>query len=431
MKRVLLDSLGCAFAADGLDPSCRIVADVFAQPVSAGACTIFSTGGRTSAMNAALVNGALVHALNFDPIGTESGHTGVACMAASFALAEERGSSGKDLLVASIVAAEVSARITCVIAAAGRHPSDKFLAGQLLSYFGAAAGCGRILNLDAQQMESALCLALMQMSGSRQVIFAGDPPAKSIYGAFPAQGGVTSALLARNGIDARCDLFGPPAGLYPAIYNAELNTAGIADNLFHDYKFIDVEFKPWPASNQVIPFIDAALEATRTLRDLGAVDEVVLIGNPRASPWLEPLEFKLAPANIAAAANSAPYCVAAALVAGRFDLAFVDPVQNSPDLRDIAGKFRVLYDAKQFGVQIIIRTHGGDSHVFAVETPLGHPSRPLSDAQHLAKFAQCCELSRNKSVHRNCKEIAAAFMNLEDVRSVADITRLIGCNASS
>ncbi|MBX9758494.1 MAG: MmgE/PrpD family protein [Beijerinckiaceae bacterium] len=426
IKRVLLDALGCAFAADGLDPGCAIVAEVFAPPSGGGPCTLFSSGARASATGAALVNGALVHSLNFDPIGTESGHTGVACMAGPFAMAEERDASGKDMIVAAIVAAEVSARITCAIVDAGRRPSDKFLAGQLLSYFGAAAGCGRILGLDAQQMESALCLALMQMSGSRQVIFEGDPPAKSIYGAFPAHGGVASALLAHKGMDARCDLFGPPAGLYPAIYGAQFDTASIADGLFDRYRFTDVEFKPWPASNQVIPFIDAALAACGAIGDLARVEEVVLVGNPHAKPWLEPLDAKLAPANIAAAANSAPYCVAAAMVAGRFDFAFVDAAGRSPEgIAALKSKFRVVYEDGRRGAAIIVRMADGASHSVSVEAPLGHPSKPLADAQHLEKFAQCCGLSRNPHVRRNRDRIAADFMNLEKLASVRDITRLM------
>ena len=101
--------------------------------------TIIGAGHKVSAPNAAFANGALVHALNYDPIGTEIGHVGVVCLAAPLAMAEAIGGlPGTEFLTASAVACEISARITAAIARTGRRPSERFLSGQLLSYFGAA-----------------------------------------------------------------------------------------------------------------------------------------------------------------------------------------------------------------------------------------------------------------------------------------------------
>src|SRR5262249_27065498 len=137
--------------------------------------SILGTDARVCATHAAFANGALVHALNYDPIGSEIGHVGVICLPAPLALAQASGrASGKELLAAACVAGEVCARVTAAISRTGRRPSEKFLSGQLLTHFGAAAGAGRMLGLDGDAMESALGLALMQMSGSRQVVLSGD-----------------------------------------------------------------------------------------------------------------------------------------------------------------------------------------------------------------------------------------------------------------
>ena len=424
IKHVLLDSLGCAFAADGLDPGSGIVSTVFAVQASGDACTIFSTGGRTETIGAALVNGALVHALNFDPVGARSGHTGVACMAAPFAMAEARGASGRGLVTAAIVAAEISARITCAIVAAGRRPSDKFLGGQLLSYFGAAAGAAHLMGLDAERMESALCLALMQASGSRQVIFGGDAPAKSIYGAFPAAGAITAALLAGAGLDARCDLFGAPAGLYASFYGGGIDTAGITAGLYEHYAFMDAEFKPWPASSHIIPFIEAAIQASQALPDLAKIESITLVGPPHGKPWLEPLAPKLAPQNVAAAGNSGPYCAAVALSEGHFDFAFADPAR-APDIASIAALLRVAYDDAITGARIVVRMQDGTTRTCASDAPLGSLANPLSEAQHVEKFMRCCALSRNANVRRNATALAAAFVDLENISDVRVITRLM------
>src|SRR5262249_1642630 len=124
VKLMVLDSLGCAIAATTLGDGCRetiaVMGDLGGRPES----TIIGTGRRVSAPNAAFTNGALVHALNYDPIGGEIGHLGVVCLAAPLAMAEAIGGlSGAELLTASAVACEISARITAAIARTGRRPS--------------------------------------------------------------------------------------------------------------------------------------------------------------------------------------------------------------------------------------------------------------------------------------------------------------------
>ena len=153
VKLMILDSLGCAIAATTLGDGCRETMAVMRSLGGTPESTIIGSADKVSAPNAAFANGALVHALNYDPMGTEIGHVGVVCLVAPLAMAEAIGGlSGSEFLAASAAACEVSARITAAIARTGRRPSEKFLSGQLLSYFGAAAGAGRALGLDAAQM---------------------------------------------------------------------------------------------------------------------------------------------------------------------------------------------------------------------------------------------------------------------------------------
>src|SRR5262245_53264559 len=252
---MVLDSLGCAIAATAVGDGCRETVAVMGALGGKPESTIFGLSTKVSAPNAAFANGALVHALNYDPIGSEIGHVGVVCLVAPLAVAEAIGGlPGREFLTASAVACEISARITAAIARTGRRPSEKFLSGQLLSYFGAAVGAARVLGLDAAQMRSALGLALMQMAGSRQVVLSGDPPAKAIYGAFPNQAGVLAALLSQQGLGADCDIVGEPAGLYPMIYGGECDLKVLTKGLGEKFLLNEVEFKPWPTSNHVHAF---------------------------------------------------------------------------------------------------------------------------------------------------------------------------------
>ena len=199
IKQMILDALGAALAATTLGEGCvesmAVMQDLGGKPES----TILGLGAKVAAPNAAFANGALVHALNYDPIGRGVGHLGVVCLVAPLAMAEAVGGiSGRDFIAASAAACEFTARVTASVSRTGRELSEKHLPGQLLSYFGAAIGAGRVLGLGADKMRSALGIALMQAAGSRQVVLSGDQPAKAIYGAFPNQAGVLAALLSQK-----------------------------------------------------------------------------------------------------------------------------------------------------------------------------------------------------------------------------------------
>jgi 2-methylcitrate dehydratase PrpD len=82
-------------------------------------------------------------------------------------------------LTAATIASEITARVTAAQSRTGKASSEKFMAGQLFGYFGAAAAAGHLLGLNAEQMHSAFGIALMQSSGTMQVVHGGDPPAKA------------------------------------------------------------------------------------------------------------------------------------------------------------------------------------------------------------------------------------------------------------
>ena len=67
VKLMILDALGCAIAATTLGDGCREAMAVMRSLGGAQESTIIGTGDKVSAPNAAFANGALVHALNYDP----------------------------------------------------------------------------------------------------------------------------------------------------------------------------------------------------------------------------------------------------------------------------------------------------------------------------------------------------------------------------
>ena len=432
LKQMILDSLGAALAATTLGDGCRETMAVMAALGGKPESTILGLGTKVAAPNAAFANGALVHALNYDPIGTEIGHLGVVCLAAPLAMAEAVGGvTGAEFLVASAVACELTARVTAAIARTGRRPSGKFLSGQLLNYFGAAAGAGRVLGLDTAGMHSALGLALMQMAGSRQIVLAGDPPAKAIYGAFPNQAGVMAALLSKQGLVADCDVFGGPAGLYAMIYDGEGDMAVLTEGLGTDFLLTEVGFKPWPTSNQLHPFIEAAGEIGGRL-DSSKITEVTIFAHGDLRPWCEPLETRRHPENAAAAANSIPFCVAKALVGGDVILAdFSAEGLKDGAVSAIAERTSCRLDDGVSGAVVKVAMADGQRLEAGVETPLGHHSRPVSHERLVEKFRDCCGHGAQRLTTDGVQRLIALIDDLDRLDDIARLAALASGGADS
>jgi 2-methylcitrate dehydratase PrpD len=423
LKRMILDSLGTALAATTLGDGCREVTTVMRGLGGPPQSTILGSSTKVAAPNAAFANGALVHALNYDPIGAEIGHVGVVCLVAPLAAAEARGGvSGRDFLSASAAACEVTARVTAAIARTGRRPSEKFLSGQMLNYFGAAVGAGRALGLDAEQMESALGLALMQMAGSRQIVEAGDPPAKAIYGAFPNQAGVLAALLSQSGLAARYDVIGDPCGLYPTIYGGDCLYDVLTARLGTDFLLQEVDFKPWPTSNQVHAFIEAALTIAEGGTAVADIASVEIVANSRLRPWCEPVATRLRPENAAAAGNSIPFSVAAALAHGGLGLRDVTGAGlTDPMTVAVAERVSCRLSDSVDGAIVIVTTGDNRRLQADVKTPLGHCSRPMSDSQIEAKFRDCCE---HAAIPLSADQVERIIDGIRRIETLDDVTVL-------
>ena len=97
-KRLLLDSLGCAIG--GLSTEKGKVSVSLARRIGGNPeSTIIGTGDKVSSAPAAFANGELINALDYDALFSPD-HVSPFVLAAPLAIAELKGSSGKDLIVA-------------------------------------------------------------------------------------------------------------------------------------------------------------------------------------------------------------------------------------------------------------------------------------------------------------------------------------------
>jgi 2-methylcitrate dehydratase PrpD len=415
LKDMVLDSIGVAFAATTLGAGCSEVVEV-ARAAGAGSSSILGYPDMATMQMAALANGALVHALNFDSGGT--GHLG-SLVPAPLAVAEGIGGvSGREYLTALAVGIEVTARMNRAIALAGLNANERFLEGQLVNTFGAAAAAGRVMRLSVPQMHSALGLALMQASGSMQIVIDGDPPCKAVYAAFPSQAGVLSALLARQNLGAEFDALEGRAGFFALYYQGQY-----ARDALHE-PFVTrpfrAKFKPWPTGGGADFFIRSALEL-RTERSLDAQDiqRIDIEVHDSNLPWLEPFEERAAPSNSGAASNSFPFWIAKALAHGECSIEDITPASLSRQ-DDIALARRVHYtvvDAAKART-LTVTTNSGTKHSVTLSTePLGS----LNHDEVVAKFFHACRHAEIPVIETEAERLVQRIDALEDLADMRDL----------
>jgi 2-methylcitrate dehydratase PrpD len=161
-KRVLLDSLGCALPGHA-HPKGSIGVEL--GRVFGGAsdeATILGSSQRSSVLGAAFANGELINALDFDAI-LPPGHVSPYVIPGALALAEQKGSTGTDLLIANAVAHEISWRFGKSMDWTRDTEEGEVAVSAVLGYtspiFGATAAAGLIRGHSAGIIASALGIA--------------------------------------------------------------------------------------------------------------------------------------------------------------------------------------------------------------------------------------------------------------------------------
>src|SRR6266446_132962 len=200
-RQCVLDYLGVALAG-AADPLVRILLDELTEAAGAPQAGIIGHNTRLPALSAALVNGAAAHALDYDDVNMAMpGHPSVAILPALLALAELKGSSGREVITAFVAGYETACRIGAALQPG--HYNLGFHATSTVGCFGAAAACARLLGLDAAATATALGIAGTQAAGLKSQF---GTMCKPFHAGKAAQNGLLAARLAQRGFSSRTDI---------------------------------------------------------------------------------------------------------------------------------------------------------------------------------------------------------------------------------
>ncbi|WP_319530181.1 MmgE/PrpD family protein [uncultured Cohaesibacter sp.] len=376
----------------------------------AGEATLIGGEMATPAM-AALANGAISHALDYDD--THFGHIGhpsVAVIPAALALSEAEGVSGQSFVEALAVGLETACRIGAWL---GRpHYEAGFHQTGTSGAFGATVAAGRVLGLNAAEMAEALSLTATRAAGLKSQF---GTMGKPLNAGFAAEVGVVSAMLARAGGSSTSLAIEGPQGFGPT--HKGMADASALDGLGESWLFPAISYKFHACCHG----LHAMLEATRSLMEQGldasSIEAVAIHTHPR---WMsvcnqpEPqtgLEAKFSFRLTAAMMLSG-------MDTGALDVYSVETCQR-PDLVALRDRVEVIADDSLVDTvaRITVKTGGGS--VTATHDILSEMT--AEDARDRLRQKSAMLLGAASS-----DALFEAVMTLDGQASVSELSALLG-----
>jgi 2-methylcitrate dehydratase PrpD len=414
--RTFYNWLGCAIGAAHHEAAIAALAAVQMLEPSEQA-SVLGRAERVDMASAALLNGITSHTFDFDDTHLKTIiHPAGPVASAVLALGEQRGASGRDVIDALVLGIDVACRIGNVM-----YP-DHYDRGWHITgstgMLGAAAGCARLLRLDATQTAMALGIAASQPVGLREQF---GTMTKPFHPGAAARAGLMSALMASHGYTASLRALEAPRGFVQVVSDKRAWDE-VSDELGSRFEISFNTYKPFACGIVIHPSIDACVQ----LRERGITPEEVARIELRVHPLVLELTGKKEPRDGLSAKFSVYHGCAAGLVFGRAGEAeFSDAVVNRPDVvalrRKVAASADEAIDEAGADVTAVL-TDGQRVHV-RIEHAIGSVQRPLSDAQLDAKFATLVEpvlgAAKGEAIGHVCRRLAV----VSDVRELTALCR--------
>jgi len=422
-KDLVLDHLGVSLFGSTL-PWSAMVRNVALHEGARGDSTIYGWG-KTSTRNAALVNGAAAHAIEFDDTHDEAmQHPGCVVIPAAIAIGEALDRNGRELIAAIVAGYEAQCRVGRAIGS--EMMSRGFHATAACGVFGAAAAVANLLRASPSELDNAFGIAASMSGGVMQ--FSEDAERnmiKRLHSGLPAERGVLAALLAHEG-------FTGPSGAVEGRYGVARMLAGIedvsmmCDGIGERFEIERISIKLYPCCKQFHSMIEA-IEACRAAESFVAedIEAIEAIGTHA----MIDTHMQYRPQSAMAAQYSLPYATAAAIVLNpRDSRSFDAPAIYGEDVLRLADRVRASWSEElerhfpsKYPGGVRIRLRNGRTIERAVLDAESSPEKPMGRAEVRGKF----ESTTDSLISRYCRAgIVHAVVALDtatDVRTLGGL----------
>jgi len=424
-KRCLIDGTGVVLSGS-TDKASMILREYLESMGGKTESSVLGSKLRVPASAAALANGTSGHAQDFDDTQLShstdriSGlltHPTTPVLAATFALGEAKGISGKELLTAFSMGFEVECKIAEAI-----HPihyGKGYHTTGTIGAFGAAVAAGKILGLSEDKMRYALGIVGSMSAGIRANF---GTMTKPLHAGRAAENGVVAARLAQLGFTSDPHILENPWGFFKILGDG-FDLDKISGKLGSPYTIIDpgVSIKPYPCGVLSHPSMNAMLDLIKE-QNLKP-DDVAEIHLYAGYNILNPLRYAL-PQTGLEGKFSLPFCLTSILIRHRAGIReFSDEFVRSPEVQEMMKWIKTVFDpeieAKGYAKilsRLEVRLKDGRILKKNSSPYKGGPENPLSEAELDEKFSTCAELALPREKFSQALDLLKEIEKLQDIR---------------
>lgn len=261
-KRCFLDAIGCGLAGWQTDKG-RLAAAAMTRLGGPAEAQLWGGRAAVSTTNAAFANAELMNALDYDAIP----HIPPVIVPALMAVAQARRTSGRDFVLALVIAYELAARLS---AASSPMASAILETGTTPEVFGinneaimaTAAALARMCGLSPEATASAIGLGGYycppQSSHDWET---GSPKSNVKYTpvGWVNQGAVTALLLAESGYSANPRVLDGPAGFARFFGWSKWDVPAATRGLGSQWRILNADYKPYACCRYAHSRLDALI----------------------------------------------------------------------------------------------------------------------------------------------------------------------------
>ncbi|MEO0317449.1 MAG: hypothetical protein RL404_1126 [Pseudomonadota bacterium] len=392
---LFFDWFGSALAGKAGRPVRAIEAFAAEQGPANGRAEVLISRRKTSPLFAALVNGAASHYAEQDDVHNGSVfHPAAVIFPAVLAVAQDRGLSGRDMIVAAIAGYEAGIRIGEFL---GRSHYKIFHTTGTAGTVASAIAVGRLIGLDPQQMQHAMGSAGTQAAGLWEFLRdAAD--SKQLHTGKAAADGLTAALLAEKGFTGAKQILEGKQGMGAGMSQAA-NPSALIDRLGERWATIETSFKYHASCRHTHPAADALQKVMRD-HGLAAADiaEVITQVHQGAIDVLGPV---VDPKTVHQAKFSMGTVLAMVALRGAAGVNEFEAHYKDEDVADFRVRVKMVLDEEVDGAypaywigKVTVHTRDGRVLHGRVDEPKGDPGNTLTRPELEAKALQLADFGK-------------------------------------
>ncbi|MBI2188975.1 MAG: MmgE/PrpD family protein [Acidobacteria bacterium] len=434
-KQCIVDGLGVILAGSAARGT-GIVREYVRAGKEAGEATVLGAEPfACRAASAALVNGTAGHALDFDDTQLSSSpdrifglltHPTIPPLAASLAVGEHLGVSGRQFLEAYLVGFEVECKMAEAI-----HPThyqNGFHSSGTFGIFGATISTAKLLGLSGEALGHALAMASSMSSGIRLNF---GTMTKPLHVGRAAQNGIMAAELASRGHTGGKDALESAWGFFRVFtLGAGFDANRIVGVLGNPPSIVSpgVSLKPYPCGSLGHPTMDAMLKLV-VANDI-TPDQVKAVRVRAGSNILNPLRYPFATGELEAK-FCLPFMMSSLLLRRKAGIhEFTDEFVRSAPVQAMMKKVTTVRDAE-------IEARGFEKMRSTIEVDLidgrtlvqeaderyrGGPEKPFTREELHGKFSDCASLVLRPDA---IDTMLNRLESLDELRNVRELVHVV------